>query len=294
MEIDVDFQSDLIRWCTKQLMAGGYHCKVDPKTPDLPVLQYFNVLHKHIPAKPRRVKRSPQFRCPTENRPGLARFLRKVRRGDRLMAHASSLIKRADFGDLMLNDWGIHHFHLGITVQNDGFVERTDNLLFALVTEGALHCIDILPHADGAGLPNFAEQRLVEIVHVNWPEFLAHAIPPGTQGFAMMKETLAGLRKAGLLTLTVMSDGTTYLPPGGGFVKSTHSMRARRRANRLLTAVHSAEQELRTKLDHVARMAATAGAPLPPKPTFELMFRNGWICAVEKSALLCVELMPVS
>jgi len=294
MKIEADFYQDLIHWCSKQLAAAGYRCKVDPESPDLPVLQYFNVQGNVLPAQPRRVKRASSLRCPVIHRTGLARLLRKARRGDLLLPHASRSIMNADFGDSMLNDWGIHHFHLGTALCQDGFVGRTSALLFAFVSDDAFHCIDVLDHKDACGLSNFAEQQLLEVVHAHWPGLLADAIPPGAQGEPFEKETLAALRQGGFATLTVMADGTTYATPGGGFVSSKHSMRARHRADRLLDVVHAAENELRAKIGDLAATADLVGKPLPPEPTFELMFRDGWVCAVERTAMLCVELIPLT
>lgn len=57
----------------------------------------------------------------------------KFANGDDVTPHLSSNILNDTYEDYLLNDWGIHHFHLGQNI-SDGFAGRTGPLLFALIT----------------------------------------------------------------------------------------------------------------------------------------------------------------
>ncbi len=50
--------------------------------------------------------------------------------------------------DQLLWDYGLHHFHLSRRLEQSGFVERSDYLLFARVTEVDAFFVDIRPHHD--------------------------------------------------------------------------------------------------------------------------------------------------
>jgi hypothetical protein len=49
--------------------------------------------------------------------------------------------------DLLLNVMGLHHFHLGLTIEAAGHAARTNELLFASVTRDTLDIIGLFDHA---------------------------------------------------------------------------------------------------------------------------------------------------
>lgn len=121
----------------------------------------------------------------------------------------------------MLNDWGIRHFHLGLKLESDGFVERTGPVLFARVAEDKVYFIDVKEH--GKGYRNVRTSR--EIIHRNWPESLAKY----KSGFIRMsheytEEEHMELRAAGITVPLQMSDGTIYNPPGDGYMSDGTSI----------------------------------------------------------------------
>lgn len=65
-------------------------------------------------------------------------FQAKIENGDKLWPHLSRKIENVLDLDLLLDDWGIHHFHLSEAVDSDGFVNRNrvqgqeEPLLFAI------------------------------------------------------------------------------------------------------------------------------------------------------------------
>jgi len=83
--------------------------------------------------------------------------------------------------DGLLWDYGMHHLHLGRNVKTDGFVERSDWLLFAIVVGQDVYFVDVRRHADPERL-QWVRQDLLSIVHRNWPELTESRLLRGVMG----------------------------------------------------------------------------------------------------------------
>src|SRR5258708_299506 len=116
--------------------------------------------------------------------------------GKNLNPYLSRKLLDATYSDPLLNDWGIHHLHLGLSVESDGFVERDDSLLFAVVRDDGLYLLDTLAH--GA----WTDNSLVEIIHTNWPELIASYKAPGAKIEPIPEARRKLYRDHGLTTLT--------------------------------------------------------------------------------------------
>lgn len=93
----------------------------------------------------------------------ISTFLEKVKNGEDLTPNLSTRVHKAGFSlaaskkspqndkswedkDFLLNVMGYHHFHLGRKKNAGGFVERTDDVLFAKVTRNEFEVIGIFDH----------------------------------------------------------------------------------------------------------------------------------------------------
>ena len=89
-------------------------------------------------------------------------FLNKVEAGEDITPHLSLLPHTKGYTpkstkrlprdgwadkDLLLNVMGYHHFHLGIKTEKDGFIERTDDLIFAKISRTEFTVICICDHS---------------------------------------------------------------------------------------------------------------------------------------------------
>jgi hypothetical protein len=118
--------------------------------------------------------------------------------------------------DLLLADWKVHHLHLSTALDADGFVQRTDDLLFAMFTPDDAYLIDIQPHG------NWTNPSLVETVVRDWPEeglVMSADIVVGLDNSFTADET-AALRNAGV-TRFMEIDGRIYLPRSGQTLAGT-------------------------------------------------------------------------
>jgi hypothetical protein len=153
--------------------------------------------------------------------PRLDRLVEKIEAGEDLTPHLSRAVRvvhhddaatphhrRPDL-DLLLAAWGIHHLHLGTETEPDGFVARSSELLFALVTASDAYLIGIFDHQ------SWAKREVLEALVRSWPE--AELIPRSRSAIGLSQrytdEESLQLRNAGL-SLAIEIDGSVYLPRG--------------------------------------------------------------------------------
>jgi hypothetical protein len=179
--------------------------------------------------------------------------------GDDLRPFQSTRVENLGFNDMLLNDWGVQHLHLGLGPhpKRPGFVGRRDELLFVLVRPEVLYLIDVLDHE------SFSKMQLVEIVHGNWPALIAYARPVGVVDLAGPERTDEGygqMRDAGFNMMVKTKDGTIYAGIGGGYSLSGVSGAAVHRANSIMNRMRMvAEQAERDSAEFVAYVQKVTG-----------------------------------
>jgi hypothetical protein len=295
VEIDADFRTDLIEHCKAELIRRGYtlrhikrhkdKTKPDPKTPVEPfdyVNQYFNVAYRLVPAKPRNVVVHPALSCPPARQKGLGLLLQRVEAGGDLTPYLSRQLYKAGFADMLLNDWGIQHFHLGERLDAKGQIEGHDEVLFAIVTETAFYCLSVLRH--GA----WADQRnLIDVVEGNWPELIKHGHSPGVLPAkpGPTDQEILELRNAGVQTYWASRSGMVYVLVGGGYATSGDSLIAVDAARDHLRVVTEWEEALREEVRAMAAEAVREGKTVTVKRRrFRLEFTDpDFFVAVEDS-----------
>lgn len=209
-DLVLDFYSDWIEWLRAELERYGYKAPADPW--DVGVA-YFNLLKRLIPVRPRRVHESPTLTCPDGVRAGYEEVVRKVRAGEDLRPHLSRNLEKRDFNDLLLNDWGIHHLHLGTEIEEDGFVKRTKHILFARFERDDAYLIDIKEH--GPGADPWTDRQLLQTIADTWPTVLAPYECPGVEADDERMMSTATARKLGFV-IPIVINGKVYAPTGGG------------------------------------------------------------------------------
>ncbi|WLH62065.1 hypothetical protein [Pseudomonas sp. FP2300] len=212
----MDFKAD---WhdMLKEIMGAKWGLDTKGITEDVPV-HYFNAAQRRIPVKPRALLVSDVFHCPPEHLLGWTQIKKKVEQGQDLSPHLSKLIDEIGKTDLMLSDWGVYHLHLGTELKGR-YIARTGPLLFARVTEDDFYAISIYSHDD------WTDADIVETIHRNWPESIAHWVLKGMQpAEKLTSDQRKTLRKKRYNSFVQVSDGTTYAPIGGGYVFSGHSI----------------------------------------------------------------------
>ncbi len=143
---------------------------------------YGNWRGRHPYPRPRTVHRSAEMTASAEAqaRPAeVNELVRKLEAGEDVKPYLSRAVETAFVPaqaqatgrrsrgegalDRMLADWGVHHLHLSGVVEPDGFVQRGDELVFAVFGRDDAYLVGVYTHRD------WLDEELVPIIVRNWP-----------------------------------------------------------------------------------------------------------------------------
>lgn len=186
---------------------------------------------------PRHVHRSPELMADakaTEHRTALETIQTALRRGADINPYLSRGLKRIG-RDRLLADWGIHHLHLSTTLEPDGFVKRTGDVLFAAVTDSDAFLLGIYDHPRHA---NWAAEEIFAVLVRNWPD---SGLVIQMQGVVRLTkapsdEERRQLRNAGVASI-MQIEGKVYVPAQIGMTTAGTPMAATRGAHALMRAL---------------------------------------------------------
>ena len=263
VEVQCNIIGDYVQILRRRLIRLGYtECSIDSVKDDYNlVLAYFGALRRLVSNVPRTVLKAKGFVCPPKYGCVLAEIERKIRRGENINPYLSRKLPDLRVNDDLLNDWGIQHLHFGSSAfttegKNKGRMTGTKELLYVYFTEQSAYLIEIGDHH------TFAKQKLLHILHDNWPELLKQYEDPSIKSVIpddLTSEHRRELRKAGYnMGVDIMPDGTAYVMIGGGRtwsgdnlidVDQTNHLRnwAYHQTNNLRGCISEIVTELRTK-----------------------------------------------
>ncbi len=185
---------------------------------------------------------------------------------NRFLSRRIRLLKKEDG---LLWDWGMHHLHLNRAIESDGFVERSDYLLFAIVTKDDVYFVDVRTHRKPGRL-EWVRQDLLKIVHSNWPHLTkSHKMTHGS-GKPLTDEQVKALRMKNMNYVSVIH-GDALLPIGGGTMADGSSAVCRMAAMRLLHEIDQHQKYFDTNRHEVTDGLAAAGIDVE-NTRFELVF----------------------
>ncbi len=173
--------------------------------------------------------------------------------------------------DKMLWDFGMHHLHLRKKFR-DGFVERSDYLLFAVVAQGDAYFVDVRPHNLG-GL-EWVQQDLLKIMHSNWPELVDSKILRGVKGTVLTDKEKHELRRKNV-NHAVEIGGNAIAPIGGGTMADGSSLSCKWLAMRLLHEVDQHQLCFDSKLEELRSGLEAKGIEIAARMEFELVLLDG-------------------
>jgi hypothetical protein len=253
--IKMDFLADIARIAGMRLTVAGY--TVDPNDPPQVTLRkYLNVRMRRIQPAKRTTYKAKAFTCPPDHQAGLDLLIKRSEAGDDLRAYQSMSLDNPDFNDCMLHDWNISHFHLGTIPypRNPLFMDRTGPVLFAVVTNDSLYCIDVMSHG------SWSDVQLLDAIYENWPDLLEPFVLHGIKlGIAATNAEIANLRKAGVVVATKRPDGTIHGPAGMGYSANGDSLRVTTQLMEMVRHCRNAQKAVMTYFEDPAQ----ASNPLP-------------------------------
>lgn len=295
IKLQINFANDVKQVMLDQLKKAGFIYNTKLEVDDL-VRQYFNIRFREVEVRPRQVHISKELsaKLPVGDlKIGYDNIVALAKSGGHLNSYLSMELLKPDYKDPLLYDWRIHHFHLG-TLPDKGdqrFITRTNELLYVRVEADDFYCIDILNHDPVNG---FANKQLIEIIHQNWPQLIARDrfsnIPQPTGDLS--NEQIDKIRQANVTAFVSTSDGTAYMPAGGGYATDGSSIMVTRQADILLTHIFSVEEAVKADDSSVRQAVVDRGIKCPRTIKVKL---QGWdeqgVLAIEKKTDTKLRLM---
>lgn len=230
----MNFVDDINKLAGKRLRDLGIESDLDGKDNLVEFLQYHTLWIPKIPREVHISKQLNESQKFKQYEKAIAFIREKIEKGEDIMPFASARKKPSKKGgnpynDDLLNDWGIHHLHLGTEYDKNGKIKRSDDLLFCIINSKSVYFIDIQRHSnDDKDKYNWTNTELLEIVYDNWSELLE---PYDIGKFGVIKpfrvhnsSDIYALRKSNLNTVVTLSNGKSFMSIGGGFATDGTSM----------------------------------------------------------------------
>lgn len=236
---------------------------------------YHNWMSRLVQPTPRKVFLSRAFKqnpIYSARQQEISLIIRDVESGNDLIKYLSRGIrfgvqdpakKRRQDLDLMLNRWGVHHLHVSSKLEADGFVERSNEVIFAIFRPEKAFFVDIMNHGD------WSRDHVLETIVEEWPtEGLIHQI----NGIAGLSHTLTEVDRMVLHKKHVNSAfeyrGKVYMPDGILSSAGT-SIHAIREADRVVIAVEEFEKRVAADPTWLPSLFQKHGVTYPTNPRFE-------------------------
>lgn len=173
------FEADLVNAIFAAFNDGGIEYTASDRALDDVLYQYLSLMGKLIGPRPRKVHISKELLAKISGSDSESKRLdelvrdmeRKFTDGSDVNGHLSKTILKAEYNDMLLNDWKIKHLHLD---KNDSsFFDKnrpmSGDLLFVVVDHDDVYFLDVEPH----GTPNvFCLFKYLQIIQNNWEKEL--------------------------------------------------------------------------------------------------------------------------
>ena len=261
--ININFGGDLVAFHHTELERLGY-C-LDGLSDEVMLRTYSKVLRRRPSQKPRIVLKSRDFSCPPEHSSGLLEIENIVSNGGDISPHLTKTVLDGGSKDRMLDHWDIHHLHLGTRLTGD-FVERTGLLLFCRFDDEYAYFIDVMPHG------SWTKQKLIKVLHENWPESIATFRLDGVVGLTseITDEDVMQLRQSNVVTPIQIEEGVVYLGMGLGTTTNGVNINDLRYSDYWLAAAKNAQQCVVDNFKEIEKMANAQGKFFGNAVTFNL------------------------
>lgn len=279
----IDFEKDWRDFIKKQLNLLFFLKEEDINnlTEENIAHVYFELKNRLIPEGQRNVHFSKEFSCHSSIRLGLDNLVDNIQLGKDLTPHLSRQIKNLNTVDGLLNDWGIHHLHLGIEIETDGFAKRRGELLYVFFNDTDAYLIQIMDHH------SFSKKELLRILHKNWPSLIDRYLLKGITSFSPnpTDNEIRELRDAGITALIQIEEGAVYAPAGGGINSAGTSTRAIMVSDRYYNQINLYEQHIKENFYLYLRKIKEAIGEIPSNIMFKLLIEpNGMVFAYETNS----------
>lgn len=243
LRVEFSIFEDWVKILCQRLLDQGYELE-DELTTDQKLMAYFTVKWREIPTKIRKLHFSKEFTCPDEYRDGLLMLESESNSGDNLSLRQSRKFKELHYTDRLLADWGIQHLHLGISLNSKGLIKGTEHILFCVIDENNIYCINIRSHNHTKNPFVWVKYDMLEIIENNWPHLFSGRILKGTNIYpALTEEEYFKFREINVISGVQLSSGSICMAIGGGVMTDGSSSNARINLNQHAQVIHSIEKQ---------------------------------------------------
>lgn len=219
---------------------------------------YFNYVNRIVEQKKWFIEKSKNLSIPQNLQSGFDLLVSYLNDGKDITPFMSRKLKEPLFFDALLNDWGIHHLHIGHEFEEDGFVKRNKEVLFIKFWQETAYVVAIGDHNA------WSKKELLEEIDKNWPNLLqlfelkdAIDISPRPSN-----EDIKILRKVGLNT-AVEINGKFYSSIGGGYSVSGDSIHSLLASNQTLRKIRDLEKYIKDNESKIIKRCKNIISPLP-------------------------------
>ncbi|MGE7119634.1 hypothetical protein ACQKIC_05450 [Peribacillus sp. NPDC046944] len=285
-ELKIDFKRDWTSFLKRMLINAGY--KHEDLTTDV-CFQYFNYARRLISPLPRKVLISKEFHCPEDLKEGLDLIIGKIKKGMDLKPHLSKGILNLNYHDDLLNDWGIHHLHLGVKIDKTGFSNRTGPVLFVRFDNKHAYIINVMKHG------SWTNQEMIRIIHNNWPKSIERFQLNGVTAAspALTDEQYKKARQSHSIVLVEAEKGAVYGPLGMGYATSGHSIEVTRTCDFFAIRLREYEKYIKENTGSLVKQMRATGVEVGKKLNFLLGIENDVVYALEVNNRVFIKLGPL-
>lgn len=275
MDIEINILKDLEIQFKSELSNYGY--LNIPEDADKLFIAYFKILHRAISNIPRKIFKSDVFTIDAKYSDGLDYLEDKLSKGENTNIHQSKNILDLNQNDSLLDDWGIHHLHLGSKVSEDGFIERSGPLLYLFLTEDSAYFLNILKHGE------WENDELLAILDRNWPSLISHWHVKNLIDIENIDQKSRRLmRKVGGVTFTKVNN-KIFAPPGGGYMSSGTSTNALIASDKFINRLQNIEKDILNNKRNYEKILKKNLGVKPYKIQLKSSFYNGILYLIEEN-----------
>lgn len=210
--MNIDFVRDAKELFRRRLRSMG----VIVKHYDDPIISWYIYCERTISISRRKVVKAKGFSCQPLFTEKLKSLETEIENGTKLDSYLSRSIMDCSKDDLMLYDWGIYHLHISNnldTKKSDGFMERSDLLLYALFDDDKAYFIKTINHKGENNM--WTKKDCLEIINDNWPHLLKPYVIKGVskEQKYISDDERSLLRKLHGNTFIALNNGVVIMPP---------------------------------------------------------------------------------
>lgn len=163
--IDIDIEKDLNDIAKDYLKKEHIQLKHEKE----PYLDYLIYQLQVVENRPRVIKYSKSFSCPSNYKSQLAFIENKIKKGESLKPFFTKRITNLNNCDYLLYDWGVYHLHLSNYIGRSGIAMRSNYLLLAIIKPDTVYFLGVVAHNN---VNLWEDKNILDIMKNNWPELI--------------------------------------------------------------------------------------------------------------------------